>query len=122
MMLSKEECFAVSELAHRLIDAGRNEEAMALVNGLIQFNPEWPWGWYAAGRACFEASDFGRAADFLGRGIQAGAGIEAQMLRLEALVAAGRRDEARVAAEPVRSSGSEADLARLSALGIVRSK
>ncbi len=119
-MLSKEECFAVSELAHRLIDAGRNEDAMALVDGLVQFNPEWPWGWYAAGRACFEAKDFGRAVDFLGRGIKAGAGIEAQMLRLEALVAAGRHAEAKVAAEPIKNSGSQADLARLGALGILR--
>ncbi len=117
-MLSKEECFAVSELAHRLIDAGRKEDAMALVDGLVQFNPEWPWGWYAAGRACFEVQDFGRAVEFLGRGIKVGAGIEAQMLWLEALVAAGRTKEAGAAARQIRQTGSAAELGRLSALGL----
>ena len=117
-MLSKEECFAVSDLAHRLIHAGRSEEAMALVNGLVQFNPEWPWGWYAAGRACFEVQDYARAVEFLARGIKAGAGIETQMLCVEALVAAGRTKEAGAAAEQLLRSGSCAERGRLSALGL----
>lgn len=117
-MFSKEEGHAMCELAFRLLEAGRSDDARQLIEGILRYSPDNGWAWYAAGKMSFDDRGFVRASEFLEQAVRRGAGVEAEMLWVEALVAAGRRDDARRAATVVLSHADGALRRRVAALNL----